>query len=350
MSIHALHGMITRSRELGMYNVAVVSRLLDTMVTPVLNYGCVLWGMYELRQLKRLHWSGPAAVEDLHKCCLRTVLQVPACTTTAPMMNELRRCPLAHAWIKQSVTWWNKVVARPDHDLVKIALGDSIGWAREGAGAIECWGAAWLHAIKSILPPLAHQVMNMQPVSVTEVCDGLHALWQAAAWGDHLHYADHGVQHRAWVCQRTGFKTATYRHWFCRGKPSDGEPSHCPVPRRLGFIYHVQRPNQVRALACFRLSAHELNIERLRHTNIDRSQRFCKCCTANVVEDEMHILECPAYHHIRQSFSDVLGDVPHPICDADMYNIMNPSEAGKWRRLATFLLKVMDERTRILSV
>ena len=63
----------------------------------------------------------------------------------------------------------------------------------------------------------------------------------------------------------------------------------------------------------------------------------------------MHILECPAYQHIRHSFSDVLGDIQHPLSDADMYNIMNPCDARKWRRLANFLLKVMEARACVLN-
>lgn len=263
-------------------------------------------------------------------------------------MNEANRNPLAHAWRKQVITWWNKVVARLDDDLVKIVLGDSIRWAKEGAGSIECWGAGMLHTIKVLEPALVQNVSDLQAISVAGVYARLHELWQAAVWGDYLPSNTLSHQHRA--CQDSkGFKSATYRHWFCRGKPSDGEPTPCPVSRRHGFIYHIQRPNQVRALACFRLSAHDLNIEQQRHAHIPRPQRVCQCCHANAVEDELHILECPAYQHIRQSFTDVLGDLQHPLCDTDMYNIMNPCEARKWRRLATFLLKVMEARARIIG-
>ena len=252
-----------------------------------------------------------------------------------------------HAWLKQTITWRNKVVARPADDLVRVVLSDSVRWAMEGAGSIECWGAAVLHTVKAIRPTLVHCVSEVQAIPASEICDGLHDLWQASTWGDSVPSSTPSSQHRA--CEGSkGFKLATYRHWFCRGKPSDGEPAPCPVPRRQGFIYHVQRPNQIRALACFRLSGHELNIEQQRHANIPRLQRACKCCAANVVEDEMHVFECPAYHHIRQSFQDVLGAFKYPLSDADMYSIMNPCKGDKWRRLGTFLLKVMEHRAHVL--
>ena len=175
-----------------------------------------------------------------------------------------------------------------------------------------------LHTIQAVQPGVVHSVSDLQAISVAGVHTCLHDLWQAAVWRDYL--PSNTCQHRAFQNSK-GFKLATYRHWFCTGKPSDGEPNHCPVSSRHGFIYHIQRPNQVRALACSRLSAHDLNIEQQRHAHISRLQHVCLCCHANAVEDELHILECPAYQDIRQSFTDVLGDLQHPLCDADMYHI-----------------------------
>lgn len=212
----------------------------------------------------------------------------------------------------------------------------------------DCWGAAFLHALRAVKPALGQHISSLQELPVTEVCELLDGLWQAKAWTNSMHQG-HTGQHRSDQGQK-GYKLATYRRWFCKGKLSDGEPAHCSPFQRHGFMYHVYRPQQVHVLAAFRLSAHDLNIEKQRYNRTQRYMRVCKCCTANVVEDEMHVLECPAYQHIWQNFQDVVGNLQYPLTDHDMYTLMNPTEPSQWRRLATLLLKVMTERARIMGI
>ena len=48
------------------------------------------------------------------------------------------------------------------------------------------------------------------------------------------------------------------------------------------------------------MSSHDLNIERLRHAKakVPRHKRLCSCCDQGAREDEMHLLECPAYAEV----------------------------------------------------
>lgn len=51
------------------------------------------------------------------------------------------------------------------------------------------------------------------------------------------------------------------------------------------------------------ISAHHLRVETERHKRnpIYRSQRICKFCNHNVIEDEEHfITQCPSYENLRQ--------------------------------------------------
>jgi hypothetical protein len=57
------------------------------------------------------------------------------------------------------------------------------------------------------------------------------------------------------------------------------------------------------ALSRFRLSSHQLEIERGRYSNIPRDERKCKFCNLNVIENEYHfLLICPLYTSIRQKY------------------------------------------------
>ena len=55
---------------------------------------------------------------------------------------------------------------------------------------------------------------------------------------------------------------------------------------------HVIKNRDVRkCFTQFRISAHQLAIERGRYKNIKADERFCKCCQAKEIEDEIHCLE-----------------------------------------------------------
>ena len=57
------------------------------------------------------------------------------------------------------------------------------------------------------------------------------------------------------------------------------------------------------ALTRFRISAHNLNIEKGRHLNINREQRICNKCNMKVIENEYHfLLVCPFYTNIRKTY------------------------------------------------
>ena len=48
------------------------------------------------------------------------------------------------------------------------------------------------------------------------------------------------------------------------------------------------------ALTKFRLSSHNLAIERARFENIPRCERVCRCCNINMIESDYHfLLVCP---------------------------------------------------------
>ena len=54
------------------------------------------------------------------------------------------------------------------------------------------------------------------------------------------------------------------------------------------------------AMTRLRLSSHSLNIEKGRHTDVDREERICTLCGRNDIEDETHMLiRCPMYKNIR---------------------------------------------------
>ena len=57
------------------------------------------------------------------------------------------------------------------------------------------------------------------------------------------------------------------------------------------------------ALTKFRFSSHTLETETGRYHNIPRSERKCKFCPMNVIENEFHfLLACPLYNDLRRKY------------------------------------------------
>lgn len=66
----------------------------------------------------------------------------------------------------------------------------------------------------------------------------------------------------------------------------------------------------------FRISAHDLEIEKGRYKNIPREQRVCQWCNTNmgeqIVEDENHVIcDCGLYANIRSKFISALNSSRH---------------------------------------
>ena len=55
------------------------------------------------------------------------------------------------------------------------------------------------------------------------------------------------------------------------------------------------------ALTKLRLSSHDLAIERGRHFNVPRNERYCRNCTMQTIENEYHFrLVCPTFAFLRR--------------------------------------------------
>ena len=57
------------------------------------------------------------------------------------------------------------------------------------------------------------------------------------------------------------------------------------------------------ALSQFRLSSHDLEIERSRYANVNRDDRICLFCNSNKIENEYHnLLTCSFYMDLRKTY------------------------------------------------
>ena len=78
------------------------------------------------------------------------------------------------------------------------------------------------------------------------------------------------------------------------------------------YLMEIKNISVRKAVTKFRLSNHQLMIEKGRHKQISKEKRFCPFCP-DVAEDEFHfVFFCPLYTHLRTFCLD-------PVCN-DIYN------------------------------
>lgn len=103
-------------------------------------------------------------------------------------------------------------------------------------------------------------------------------------------------------------------------------------------------------IAQFRLSSHQLQIEKGRHHKpkpIPAENRFCLKCKNNDVEDEFHfLLQCPAYSDLRRELFNALKQhVPiSGYCSQSLFSNIFQSSIPLLRHVGKYLLKAYELR------
>lgn len=306
----AMFAMIKRCSDMELHNVFMRCHLFDSLVRPILNYGCEIWGPSCMQKALSLSSTNRAAEhEAMHRWYMKRCLHVPDTVATYVVMHELRRQPIALDWLKQCIRFWNKIIQRPEDDLVRMALLES---CQLNVGT--CWAARFKACLIGLRPS------DMATIDVHDVLperlylDEAIEKWMVQLKSDTarfygtgttgagsiplipLHNEEQSVVRSVPVNQDRGFKQFTYMQWFANNV--DAHKSQC-------WWFNLQHVDDIRIIAQFRMSAHWLNIEVGRHARprVARNCRLCTCCELGVVEDEMHIFECQIYNEIKLKFA-----------------------------------------------
>ena len=86
-------------------------------------------------------------------------------------------------------------------------------------------------------------------------------------------------------------KHGKFRTYFC----------FKPNFKKENYLHVIKNRDVRKCFTQFRISAHQLAIERGRYKNIKANERFCKYCQAKEVEDEIHFLvKCLTFSNERE--------------------------------------------------
>lgn len=327
----AMFAMRRRAFELGANSVEQQCMLFDTFVTPILSYGCEVWGPDLLMR------QDCSSVERVHRWFCRRVQGLPQQATSAVSLAELGRQPLSIRWVRQLVRFWNRLqacMAEPD-SLLGWALADNLALLREGsdlATGWSCWCRLWQQFLQSA-PTVSGTFVwlaKLDEQAVTQRAAAAYAQQAAAPAVTPLHEPPQPAavpQHHPTAAPSASTspsppapapavpfppaptnKFAYYLHCI-RGDL----PLSIPAPHLLEP--HIPPAHRF-ALCRFRTSCHDLRIERERYLpeaiRAPFHERTCLCCASPALEDETHmVFHCPLYDHLRFEYADLFStDLP----------------------------------------
>ena len=225
-------------------------------------------------------WSYSSAtdVESGHTKFCRHVLCVRKSTNLSGIYGELGRVPLIITRKCNMIRYWLKMIKSPENSVIRIIHSMLRNDAEMN---ITYAGLNLAHHVKTLLQ--AHGFNDLR-INQPENSIKYETIKQRI----------YDQYYQSWYSNINNslrlFYYRIFKHNFVQEK-------------YLDFIHKKLRI----LLSQFRISAHDLEIEKGRHRNIRRSERKCKLCNLNVVEIEYHfLLACPFYRNIRKKFQTVL--------------------------------------------
>ena len=260
---YALHNLFALFRQIDI-PVTEKCKLFDTLVGSILNYSSEVWGIHDAKD-----------VEVIHSKFCRWVLNVKKSTNLSGLYGELGRVPFFIQRKFNMIKYWAKLT-KSTHSFLPKRIYEIL---REDADSGRTYnGSNWAFHIKKILDNLGLSYVWQQQgeteIPLTVIKKRMYDSY-SQTWYANINNSSRLITY------------ARYKHEFT-------------VENYLDFI--SQKKYKV-ALTRFRLSSHELMIERGRYENIPRDDRICKCCNMSKIESEYHfLLVCPLFADLRKKF------------------------------------------------
>jgi len=231
--------------------------LFDSMIVPILTYGCEVWGVYNYKEVDKLH---------IRFC--KYLLGVKKQTPTYAVYGELGRVPLSVICKERAVKFWLKIMKNNELPIYHIYndLCDNVN--------TPCWASR----INSIVDHLGYAHIRL--------------------------FLDHNVYYYSLLKSR--IRDQFVQEWHDSINAMSKLDSYCKYKTEFCFEKYldvITNDKLRKLLTSIRLCSHSLEIEVGRYYNIERDNRLCKLCNQNAVESEYHfILCCSKYRCIRSKY------------------------------------------------
>ena len=134
-TIKAMYSLITKGRRLALPS-DIQLKLFDSLVLPIVTYGCEIWG-----------YSQCALAEKLHLKFCKSILKCKQSTPTFMFLGELGRYPVINYKKSRMVSFWAKQLIQKDlHHTANIMYSLMFNMQSR-----QDYRSEWLYAIQKII-------------------------------------------------------------------------------------------------------------------------------------------------------------------------------------------------------
>ena len=260
----AMFSLLQKSRHLEL-DISVQIELFNSLVRPILTYGCEIWG-----------YACIEIIESLQLEFLKYILHVKKSTPNCFVYGESGQYPLYIHVYSRMIKFWHKLTICSEDKISSLFLKT----------IHECYDfnifqSEWLTKIKNILDECGLSFVWVNPrVISTEQLNKIFL----------VRLQDMFIQ--SWMQQCVNCNKSCNYHLY---KTTFGIEKYLI---NLPFCYRV-------ALTKLRTANHKLPIEKGRYRNLPREERKCSLCNEEKIGDEFHfLLECPFFNDIRANYID----------------------------------------------
>ena len=292
LSNRAMKAIFKVKKVINGTNIAVKSavHLFDTLVKPIMTYGCEVWGPYitsdKMFEINAKNYESfhTFKFEKTNLRFCKSILGVHRKASNAAVLGDLGRYPLIIFIIKQAIKFWSRVAAGNSNKVLQACYLENVNLVNKGK---QCWLG---HLKNIVLNKLGLNEIwynlgtKLSPKQVSHMTSCLKSIYKAQ-WEIYVFRNENGTN--------GGNKLRSYNQF---------KTHYCTE----NYLSLMTNSYARKFFSRLRTSAHNLRIETGRHTfpRTPLEARLCRHC--NILEDEMHFtLFCcknPAMTDARISF------------------------------------------------
>ena len=291
-------------------DIETALNLYDSMIKPILTYASDFWGCMKLPKNNN-------PIEIMQMKIYKQILGVHKQTTNLGVLLELGKSTLDIECIKNGMKNWERVKKGTANILIIESYNDAMKEGLPWLAGIE------EHLERNNLRYLYTNVfLNQQPFIYKKLSDAMISQFHLDALS---------------TIGKPESKLRTYALF----KTESG---------REKYLIEIKNVTIRTQLTKFRLSDHNLMIEKGRHSGLHVSLRCCPFCQ-DKVENEIHFLiKCPMYDVLRKACLDTLFEEDDGFYDIpEMEKFVSLMSNISWKEVATFIYKCFELRNFLLS-
>ena len=295
-------------RLFGHFHPPDAFKLFDSMVKPIAVYGAEIWG-----------YAYSEEIEKIQTQFCKQYVGLKQKTADIFALGECGRYPLAVTYMTRCVKYWLRLTRMPNERYPRQCYMMLRSLTDAGK-------TTWASHIRDML--FEH---------------GFGYAWIADTVGNSEHFLSIFTQR---------IKDISLQNWRQRINESPKADHYKYFKINLDvekYLFIDLSYTCRKRLANFRCSGHNLQIERGRHTNIEREYRFCPAClnrNVYVIEDIFHFfMTCPLYKDLRAIYFKPAWQVH--VSEQTFYSIMKLTDVDCIFSISKFLISAFELRNSI---